>query len=100
MPAHPVLLLVSLLGALALSLPAAAQDDIRRIDPPEQGFFAKVLEYDGIPIKAAAVVDDRALLAARQRLARMLQHLPEVRANLRAAGAELHIIGKDQVTSD
>ena len=37
---------------------------------------------------------------ARDRIARMLKNLPEARANLAAAGAELHIIGKDQVTSD
>ena len=30
----------------------------------------------------------------------MLSNLPSVRANLRAAGAELHIIGRDQVTTD
>jgi hypothetical protein len=73
---------------------------IRPIDPPEQGFYAKVLEYDGIPIKAPAVVADRALQVARERLTRLLGQLPDARYNLRMAGAELHIIGKDQVTSD
>ena len=73
---------------------------IRRIDPPEQGFFAKVLDYHGIPIKAPAVVDDRALRIARARIARLLEHLPNALYNLTVAGAELHIIGKDQVTSD
>jgi alpha-glucosidase len=73
---------------------------IRRIDPPEKGFYAKELDYEGIPIKAPAVVADAALFAARDRLTSLLQHLPEARRNLHAAGAELHIIGKDQVTSD
>ncbi len=73
---------------------------IRNIDPPEQGFFAKELDYQGIPIKAPAVVDDRALRVARDRIARLLEHLPNALYNLTIAGAELHIIGRDQVTSD
>jgi len=79
---------------------AKDSDVIRCIDPPEKGFFAKELDYDGIPIKAPAVVADAALFAARERLDRMLHRLPTVRRNLSRAGAELHIIGKDQVTSD
>ncbi len=70
------------------------------IDPPESGFFAKRLSYEGIPIKAPANVVDAALFAARERLSMMLSNLPSVRANLGAAGAELHIIGRDQVTTD
>lgn len=77
-----------------------AQAEIRRIDPPERGFYSKLLDYDGIPIEAHAVVSDEALIQAKQRLATMLDKLPHVRANLRSAGAQLHIIGKDQVTSD
>jgi dipeptidyl-peptidase-4 len=73
---------------------------IRRIDPPEQGFYAKELDYEGIPIKASEVVADQALFVARDRIARMLKNLPDARYNLKTAGAELHIIGKDQVTSD
>jgi alpha-glucosidase len=40
------------------------------------------------------------MVAARDRLAMMLSHLPSVRARLAQAGAELHIIGRDQVTTD
>ena len=43
---------------------------------------------------------DEALFAARDRLSMMLSNLPSVRVKLRAAGAELHIIGRDQVTTD
>jgi len=75
-------------------------EGIRAIDPPEQGFYSKLYDYDGIPIKAHKDVSDEALIQARGRLAMMLDKLPNVTANLRAAGAELHIIGKDQVTSD
>lgn len=87
------------------SPPVAAGDlpampAIQRISPPEQGFFSKRLDYNGIPIKAHEVVSDEALREARQRLAMLLEHQPVVLANLVKAGAELHIIGKDQVTSD
>ena len=70
------------------------------IDPPEAGFFAKRLDYEGIVIKAPTNVVDEALVAARDRLAMMLGNLPSARVKLRAAGAELHIIGRDQVTTD
>jgi alpha-glucosidase len=43
---------------------------------------------------------DEALFAARERLSMMLSNLPSARASLRTAGAELHIIGRDQVTTD
>jgi len=78
----------------------AGADAIRTIDPPEQGFYSKLYDYDGIPIKAHKDVADEALVEGRARLAMVLDKLPNVTANLRAAGAELHIIGKDQVTSD
>jgi alpha-glucosidase len=73
---------------------------ISTLRPPERGFFSKRLKYKGIPIKAAAVVSDKALVEAYHRLHRMLQHQPNVAYNLARAGAQLHIIGKNQVTSD
>src|SRR5262245_2891644 len=79
---------------------AQNQEPILRVTPPEAGFFSKRLDYAGIPIKAHAAVADEALRQARARLHQMLEHCPNVRANLAEYGAELHIIGKDQVTSD
>ena len=76
------------------------EKSIRLLEPPEQGFFAKELDYEGIRIKAPAVVADNALFVARDRIARLLKNLPNARYNLSRAGAQLHIIGKDQVTSD
>lgn len=73
---------------------------ITRIQPPERDFYSKRLDYRGIAIKAHADVADEALLRARGTLERMLGHCPQVLENLVAAGAELHIIGKDQQTSD
>jgi alpha-glucosidase len=95
---------------LALSLAAATtaqagpdetgESGIVKINPPESGFFSKVIEYQGIPIKSSDEVVDEALLAARSRLGMMLSNLPAVCENLRGARAELHIIGRNQVTSD
>ena len=73
---------------------------IIQLDPPEQDFFTKELSFKGIPIKAPQVVEDQALYAAYDRLSMMLTNLPMVVSNLVAAGAELHIIGRDQVTTD
>jgi hypothetical protein len=77
---------------------------VRMIAPPEQGFFSKVLDFHGIPIKAHEVVGDEALFAAYGRLSLLLDHLmeaqPLVISNLVAARAELHIIGRNQVTTD
>ena len=76
------------------------QSAVESIEPPEQGFYAKRLRFGGIDIKSHPSIDDRALLAARGKLEQMLRRIPAVRANLAAAGAELHIIGAEQATSD
>jgi len=83
---------------------AAERSTIAKIDPPEKEFFSKVLDFHGIPIKAHSVVADEALYAASDRLALLLSKLmakqPLVLSNLVAAGVELHLIGRDQVTTD
>lgn len=70
------------------------------INPPEKGFFSKRLDYEDIPIKAHKDVADAALYQAQSRLAMMLDKLPAARQRMQKAGAELHIIGRNQVTSD
>jgi hypothetical protein len=101
-----VLLAVLCCGCVA-TLPkqcAETRPQIRIIEPPEREFFSKVLDFHGIPIKAHRVVADEALYAAYDRLALLFTNLltkqPMVISNLVAAGAELHIIGRDQVTTD
>ena len=79
---------------------AATPPAIAAIDPPEKNFFVKRLDYEGIAIKAPTNVADAALFAAYDRLSMMLSNLPSVRVKLARAGAELHIIGRDQVTTD
>ena len=91
-----------MLAAGCEAIPEASTNTaaITRLDPPENNFFSKETRYRGIPIKAHMVVSDEALHAARERLAMLLQHLPEITTNLVTSKVELHIIGKDQVTTD
>ena len=92
-----------LLAAVA-GASVAGQSKITAIDPPEKDFFSKRLDFHGIPIKAHKVVVDEALYAAYERLALLFTNLltkqPMVISNLVAARAELHIIGRDHVTTD
>lgn len=74
--------------------------DIKQITPPEQGFFSKVLDCHGIPIKCHSVVSDEAMVEAARRIWSQIGNQPGILHNLVQAGAQLHIIGKDQVTSD
>ncbi len=99
-----LLLLLLLLSVAGFSAGAFGEADsppkIALINPPEKGFFAKHLDFHGIPIKAPEVVVDDALYAAYARLSMLLSNQPVVVLNLAAAGAELHIIGRNQVTTD
>jgi hypothetical protein len=103
--------LASLLSISLLVAPAEAQNQpghtaasampgIVALNPPEKDFFSKLLDFHGVPVKAPAVVADQALQAAYARLSMLLSNQPMVISNLSAAGAELHIIGRDQVTTD
>jgi alpha-glucosidase len=70
------------------------------MDPPEKEFFSKRVDFEGIAIKAHRDVEDQALFEAHARLSMLMAKLPNVRVNLREAGAELHVIGRNQSTSD
>jgi hypothetical protein len=94
------LLFLMAAGTAAAQCAAPVDRPIKSIDPPEYGFFAKVMDCDGILIKAPAAVSDAAIREAGRRISRALEHIPTVRRNLAAIGAEHHIIGKDQQTSD
>jgi hypothetical protein len=73
---------------------------INRLQPPQDGFYGKVLDMEGIPIKAHASVSDAAIREAYRRLSLLLENLPQARRNLVSVGAEFHIIGQDQLMSD
>lgn len=87
-------------GAGTSPAQSPAHPPIQSIDPPEDGFYTKVLSFHGILIKAPSVVTDEAMYIAYDRMATETAHLPIVITNLAAAGAQLHIIGRDQVTTD
>jgi len=63
-------------------------------------FFSKQLDYEGIKIRASSQVSDKALKRAHQRLAMMLGLTPSILANLENEGVELHVIGRNENTSD
>ena len=88
------------LGMLVCVDRAACEEPIKQINPPEVGFFEKQIDCYGIPIKSAKVVSDAALYEAKQLLGCMLKSVPDVVANLKESGSELHVIGKNQATSD
>ncbi len=73
---------------------------VRKIDPPEKDFYAKRLDYHGLPIKGPAVVADAAFYEAWRRVDNLLKHNPVILQNLLAARSEVHIIGKDQGQTD
>jgi hypothetical protein len=73
---------------------------IAKVDPPLHNFYSKLVYCYGIPIRSAQVVNDSALLVAYMQMHLMLQDVPSIQRRLIRRGAELHIIGKDQVTSD
>jgi alpha-glucosidase len=96
-PLHPA----ALVAAEPTAVPASELlPPLVHLDPPEKGFFSKELFFNGIPIKSHEVVADEALRAAYARLSLELAHLPMITSNLVAAKVELHIIGRDQVTTD
>ncbi|MGF7081347.1 hypothetical protein [Mucilaginibacter sp. UYCu711] len=83
-------------------LPTKAQDatPVTKVDPPLFGFYTKSLDSGGILIRSSAEVDDKALQVAAQKINLMLANIPDVRHNLAQWGAGIHIIGKNQQTSD
>jgi len=79
---------------------AAAQVNIERLDPPEEGFFGKRATVHGIQILAHASVSDEAIQECARRLNRELAGTPVIAENLRLMGAQMQVIGKDQAVSD
>ncbi|MBM3475466.1 MAG: hypothetical protein FJX75_19550 [Armatimonadetes bacterium] len=92
--------LAVLLTFVACSAWPQVMGEIERLDPPQQGFYGKRLVIQGIPILAHETVSDAALEEAARRIDRQLGRAPEIAANLARLGAEMHLIGKDQQTSD
>jgi hypothetical protein len=71
--------------------------------PPELGidpFYSKYVDAGGIPIVASARATDRALLAARTIVLRMLRKRPDIRARLIAETAHLSVMAPTDETLD
>jgi tetratricopeptide (TPR) repeat protein len=79
-----------------MTLPPGVAADV----PPHFNFYARHYDCDGIPVRSANVVNAAALPTACAHIREMLSHIPNVKANLIARGAELHIMGEDQNVSD
>ncbi len=75
-------------------------EEVERLSLPLLDFFAKRVVFQGIPIMASEKVEDIALLLAYARLERLLGNIPQITSKLCEEGVELHIIGRNEVTSD
>jgi hypothetical protein len=105
-----VIALLSMLRALFLLVLCAAPSrahgeetpvgSVEILAQPIDGFYGKRLLDGRIPILAHASVSDEGLLAARERLERLLAGAPKLRANLESSGYELHVSGLRQYTSE
>lgn len=81
--------------------PALAAPSVSTVTapPPSLGldpYYEKYLDASGIAVVAAAEVDDRALLKAKQIIETMLAKRPDIRASLEAAASRFLIIPKDK----
>jgi hypothetical protein len=63
-------------------------------------FFKKSVDCDGIAVRSSSAVADEALRQGCEKVSLMLKNIPMVRNVLVRRGAELHIIGRDEQTSD
>jgi hypothetical protein len=63
-------------------------------------FYSRHLDCGGITIRAHRAVSRYAVQIACGKVNRMLRHIPNVRANLIAAGVEVHIVGRKQMLTD
>jgi hypothetical protein len=97
----------ALLSSLALLLVVVIANDaaaqtiaVHESRPPVRDFYDKYADCGGLFIRSARVVDDVALQLACGKVANMLSRAPQIKANLLEWQAELHIIGRDQQTSD
>jgi hypothetical protein len=88
--------------ALARTMPAKSEDRhvVESSGSTASGFFKKHLDCGGIAVRSSAAVADAALLQGCEKVSLMLKNMPAVRDALGRQGAELHIIGRHEQTSD
>src|SRR5438105_1727582 len=102
-------------GILVALSNAASAEERQAVTAPPESFFAMVRERDreaarqfykkyldvkGLPVAAAAEVDDQALVRTQDIVSHMLAGRPDIVAAMGSSGMYLIIIGKDQIYTD
>ena len=77
---------VALLGTILVSLPAVSQ-----VDTADPSLYIHHVEHAGITIRGMSEVKPETLAIAKDRLKMLLEHQPNVTANLASIGAELRV---------
>lgn len=87
---------------LTVTTPPAEFFDLvaERYRPAARDFYKKHLDINGLPVVAANVVDDKALLRTHDIVTHMLSGRPDTLSSMRKNGMYLIIIGRDQVYTD
>ena len=88
--------------ASALTMPAWSREwpVVESPGPAAPEFFKKYVDCGGIAVRSSSAVADAALRQACDKISLMLENIPKVRTALARRGAELHIIGRNEQTSD
>ena len=96
------LLFVAANLAAAMTMPAWSDDRpvVESSGPAAAEFFTKHVDCGGIPVRSSSAVADEALHRACDKISLMLNNMPMARNALVRRGAEMHIIGRDEQTSD
>lgn len=91
---RPLIARLALFAAtLAGTLSAHAADT----SPP---FYVKKAETTLLTIRGSAKVEDASLAEAKARVERITAHAPQIAANMKKAGVELHLVARGEKISD
>lgn len=97
-------LAVAVAASIAAASPMPAMSDdrsaVQSTGPAVSGFFKKYVDCGGVAVRSSSAVADDALRQGCEKIRLMLQDIPAVRNTLVGRGAELHIIGRNEQTSD
>lgn len=95
-----ILVAASLVAGWIMPAKAREQPMVQESGSATPGFFRKYVDCEGIEVRSSSAVADAALLRACDKIGLMLRNIPTVWRTLARRGAELHIIGRDEQTSD
>lgn len=88
--------------AFAITMPAQSDDQqaVELSSSAASGFFKKYVDCGGIAVRSSPAVADEALRLGCEKISLMLENMPNARNVLVRRRAELHIIGRNEQTSD